>query len=113
MTIWPLRVLMVGGTLVAFAGVGFGLFLLVMRLIRGSEWAAQGVFTLFAVLFIFIGSQFMALGLLGEYIGRIYQARARPWYFVRTVVGREHAAPPHATGTTKVPDVPQLRLHVP
>jgi undecaprenyl-phosphate 4-deoxy-4-formamido-L-arabinose transferase len=113
MTIWPLRILMAGGTVIALAGVGFGVFLLLMRLIRGSEWAAQGVFTLFAVLFIFIGGQFMALGLLGEYIGRIYQARARPWYFVRTVVGREHAAPPHAAGTTKAPDVPQLRLHVP
>jgi undecaprenyl-phosphate 4-deoxy-4-formamido-L-arabinose transferase len=113
MTTWPLRMLMAGGTIIALAGVGFGLFLLSMRLIEGSEWAAQGVFTLFALLFIFIGGQFMALGLLGEYIGRIYQARARPWYFVRTVVGREHTPPPLVAGTTEAPDVPHLRLHRP
>ena len=69
------------------AGIGFGLFLMIMRLIFGSVWAAQGVFTLFAILFIFTGAQFLALGLLGEYIGRIYHdVRARPRYFVdRTV----------------------------
>ena len=55
----------------------------------GSEWAAQGVFTLFAILFTFIGAQFVGLGLLGEYIGRIYQdVRARPKYCVQRVVGR-------------------------
>jgi undecaprenyl-phosphate 4-deoxy-4-formamido-L-arabinose transferase len=75
-------------------GIGFGLLLLVMRLFYGPEWAAQGVFTLFAVLFIFIGAQFVGLGLLGEYIGRIYQdVRARPRYFVLRVVGREAPLP--------------------
>jgi undecaprenyl-phosphate 4-deoxy-4-formamido-L-arabinose transferase len=92
--------------------VGFGVFLLLMRLLRGSGWAAQGVFTLFAVLFIFIGGQFMALGLLGEYVGRIYQSRARPWYVVRTVVGREHAESAPAAGTSEPADVPRLRLDV-
>jgi undecaprenyl-phosphate 4-deoxy-4-formamido-L-arabinose transferase len=46
------------------------------------------VFTLFAVLFTFIGAQFVGMGLLGEYIGRIYtDVRARPRYFVQKVVG--------------------------
>jgi undecaprenyl-phosphate 4-deoxy-4-formamido-L-arabinose transferase len=69
--------------------VGFGVFLLVMRLKHGPEWAAQGVFTLFAVLFIFVGAQFIAMGLLGEYIGRIYHdVRARPrWFVQKTVPG--------------------------
>ncbi|MEA2069309.1 MAG: undecaprenyl-phosphate 4-deoxy-4-formamido-L-arabinose transferase, partial [Verrucomicrobiota bacterium] len=50
----------------------------------------QGVFTLFAILFVFVGAQFIGLGLLGEYIGRIYHdVRDRPRYFVRKVVGRE------------------------
>lgn len=60
-----------------------------MRLIYGAVWAAQGVFTLFAILFIFVGAQFVAMGLLGEYIGRIYHdVRGRPRYFVQQVVGR-------------------------
>jgi undecaprenyl-phosphate 4-deoxy-4-formamido-L-arabinose transferase len=70
----PLRLLFVCGTLVCTLGVGFGLFLLAMRWFLGEAWAAQGVFTLFAILFIFIGAQFVAFGLLGEYVGRIFRA---------------------------------------
>jgi undecaprenyl-phosphate 4-deoxy-4-formamido-L-arabinose transferase len=88
-TTFPLRVLSVLGVVISTVGVGFGIFLLVMRLIHGSAWAAEGVFTLFAVLFIFVGAQFIGMGLLGEYIGRIYHdVRARPRYFVHRVVGR-------------------------
>ncbi len=89
MTTFPLRLLSALGALTSVTGVGFGVFLFVMRLIHGPEWAAQGVFTLFAVLFIFIGAQFIGMGLLGEYIGRIYHdVRARPRYFVQQVIGR-------------------------
>ena len=89
MTTFPLRLLSVLGGMISLAGVGLSIFILIMRLIYGSEWAVQGVFTLFAILFIFIGAQFIGMGLLGEYIGRIYQdVRARPRYFVQTVVGR-------------------------
>ena len=89
MTTFPLRLLSLLGGMTSAIGIGFGAFLLVMRLIYGPGWAAQGVFTLFAVLFIFIGAQFIGLGLLGEYIGRIYHdVRARPRYFVHHVVGR-------------------------
>ena len=90
MTTFPLRLLTVLGTIVSLLGVGFGVFLLVMRLIYGPAWAAEGVFTLFAVLFILTGGQFVAMGLLGEYIGRIYHdVRGRPRYFVQQVVGRD------------------------
>jgi undecaprenyl-phosphate 4-deoxy-4-formamido-L-arabinose transferase len=42
------------------------------------------------VLFSFIGAQFVGMGLLGEYIGRIYtDVRARPRYFVQKVVGEQ------------------------
>ena len=89
MTTFPLRVLSVLGGVISAAGVGFGILLLIMRLIHGPDWAAEGVFTLFAILFIFIGAQFIGMGLLGEYIGRIYDdVRARPRYFVHRVVGR-------------------------
>jgi len=95
MTIFPLRLLSILGTIISFFGVGFGVFLLVMRLIYGPGWAAEGVFTLFAILFIFIGAQFIGMGLLGEYIGRIYcDVRARPRYFVHRIVGREDGPSP-------------------
>jgi undecaprenyl-phosphate 4-deoxy-4-formamido-L-arabinose transferase len=89
MTTFPLHLLSTIGALISIIGIGFGLFLLIMRLIHGPEWAAEGVFTLFAILFIFIGAQFIGMGLLGEYIGRIYQdVRARPRYHIQKVEGR-------------------------
>lgn len=89
MTTFPLRLLSVTGTFISLIGIGFGGFILVMRLIYGAIWAAEGVFTLFAVLFIFVGAQFIGMGLLGEYVGRIYyDVRGRPRYFVQQVVGR-------------------------
>jgi undecaprenyl-phosphate 4-deoxy-4-formamido-L-arabinose transferase len=46
------------------------------------------VFTLFAVLFFFVGAQFVALGLMGEYVGRIHgDVRERPRYLLDRVVG--------------------------
>lgn len=83
----PLRILFGAGALIAGAGVLFGVLLLVMRLIEGPEWAAQGTFTLFAILFFFVGLQILALGLIGEYVGRIYQeVRRRPRYVVSEVL---------------------------
>jgi len=87
MSTFPLRLLSLLGTIIAASGMVFGAFLLTMRFVMGAAWAAQGVFTLFAVLFVFIGAQFIGLGLLGEYIGRIYHdVRARPRYFIQEVV---------------------------
>jgi len=89
MTTFPLRVLSVVGFIISALGVGFGVFLFVMRIIYGPEWAVSGVFTLFSILFMFIGAQFVGMGLLGEYIGRIYHdIRARPRYFVQNIIGR-------------------------
>ena len=94
MTTFPLRLLTVVGILIALIGAGFGAFLLLMRLIHGAEWAVQGVFTLFAVLFVFVGAQFIGMGLLGEYLGRVYKdVRARPRYLVHEVKGRSNLQP--------------------
>jgi len=89
MTTFPLRLLSLTGAVISMLGIGFGLLLLVLRLVYGARWAGEGVFTLFAILFMFVGAQFIGMGLLGEYIGRIYQdVRARPRYFVQEIVGR-------------------------
>jgi undecaprenyl-phosphate 4-deoxy-4-formamido-L-arabinose transferase len=88
MTTFPLRLLSILGALAFLAGTGFGVFLIVMRLIFGASWAAEGVFTLFAVMFTFTGAQFLVFGLLGEYIGRIYyEVQARPKYYIQKIVG--------------------------
>ncbi|MDD4356845.1 MAG: glycosyltransferase [Smithellaceae bacterium] len=82
----PIKLIMYGGILMSFTGVCFGLFLAVARLVYGVRWAAEGIFTLFAILFVFVGLQFFALGVIGEYIGRIYgQVRKRPEYVIENI----------------------------
>lgn len=89
LTTTPLRLLSVLGSAIACSGFLLAATLIVLRLILGPDWAAEGVFMLFAILFIFVGAQFIGLGLLGEYIGRIYNdVRARPRYFIQQVVGK-------------------------
>ncbi len=84
----PLQVFTLFGFLVAGGGVAFGIFLGIRRLIVGAE--GEGVFTLFAILFTVIGVLLAGLGIVGEYIGRIYQeVRRRPRFSVR----REYGAP--------------------
>jgi undecaprenyl-phosphate 4-deoxy-4-formamido-L-arabinose transferase len=93
LTTTPLRLLSVVGSIIALFGFGFSLLLVVLRLAFGPQWAGDGVFTLFAILFMFIGAQFVGMGLLGEYIGRIYNdVRARPRYFIQRVVRQESLA---------------------
>lgn len=83
-TMAPLRFLFIFGLLVSLVGIGFGVYLLVRRFVLLGESEAEGVFTLFAILFVFVGAQFLAFGLLGEYLGRIYgQVRRRPRFVVR------------------------------
>ncbi len=80
----PIQVVSLSGIGIALLGLGFGAFLLVRRLFVGPE--VEGVFTLFAILFVFVGIQILALGLIGEYVGRIYlEVRRRPRYVVQTV----------------------------
>jgi len=88
MSTFPLRLLSLLGLLIAASGIGFGVLLMVLRFAYGSQWAAEGIFTLFAVLFVFIGAQFIGMGLLGEYIGRIYHdVRSRPRFFIHEIRG--------------------------
>ena len=90
LTTTPLRMLSVFGSIIAVMGFALSVLLVVLRIAFGPQWAAEGVFMLFAVLFMFVGAQFVGMGLLGEYIGRIYtDVRARPRYFIQRVVSRE------------------------
>ena len=81
----PLQWLSFMGILLALGSAGLFVLLLVRRFVLGAE--VQGVFTLFAITFFLLGTILFALGLLGEYIGRIYQqVRARPRYLVQAVL---------------------------
>ena len=83
---FPLRVLMTLGAGLSVAAVMFGITLFVMRVFYGAQWAGEGVFTLFAILFFFVGALFFAMGIMGQYVGRIYhEVRKRPSYTIRVV----------------------------
>ena len=85
-SLMPIQLIGLAGVVIAFSGLAFSVFLLVMRLIMGSEWAVGGVFTLFGILFLFVGLQVLAIGIMGEYIGLIYQeVRKRPRYRVQEI----------------------------
>ena len=81
----PLQLFSMTGMLVAMISAVLFVVLLVRRLWIGSE--AEGLFTLFAFVFFLIGVALFGIGLLGEYVGRIYaQVRERPRYIVDAVL---------------------------
>jgi len=82
---------MVGMGVSAFSAL-LVVYLFVRRLIVGPE--AEGVFTLFGLVFFFIGLALFGIGLLGEYVGRIYaQVRERPRYIVEAVLEQDGEEP--------------------
>lgn len=99
MTTSPLRLLSLVGAGMALAGTAFGILLLVLRLLFGAAWAGDGLFVLFAILFLFSGVQLVGMGLLGEYLGRMYNdVRARPRFFIERVA-RGAALPTASTAS--------------
>jgi undecaprenyl-phosphate 4-deoxy-4-formamido-L-arabinose transferase len=83
----PLRATMVIGFFTSLLAMAAATVLIAGRLIFGRDWAVSGVFTLFSAVFFFMGVILFALGLLGEYVGRIYmEVRRRPRFVVRHVI---------------------------
>jgi undecaprenyl-phosphate 4-deoxy-4-formamido-L-arabinose transferase len=88
----PLQLFSMAGMLVALLSAMLFVVLIVRRIFIGSE--AEGLFTLFSVVFLFIGLALFGIGLLGEYVGRIYaQVRERPRYIVEAVLEESDGAP--------------------
>jgi undecaprenyl-phosphate 4-deoxy-4-formamido-L-arabinose transferase len=84
-SIMPLQIFSMLGMVLSIASGVLVLLLLVRRFILGAE--AEGLFTLFALAFFMMGVILFGIGLLGEYVGRIYQqVRGRPRFVVLTVL---------------------------
>ncbi len=83
----PLQVFTLFGMVVSVLSTLFVIFLFIRRLVVGPE--AEGVFTLFAILYFLVGVGIMGLGIIGEYIGRIYkEVRRRPRFIIRKIYER-------------------------
>ena len=92
MTTAPLRMTTWFGIFSAFCGFLLSLYIVIRRFVfvDGDSWGNFGSFMLFAVMFVFMGIQMIGIGIIGEYIGRIYtDVRARPRYFIEKVVKKE------------------------
>jgi len=81
----PLQFFSMSGIVIALLSILFVVYLAIRRLIVGPE--AEGLFTLFGIAFFLIGVALIGLGVVGEYVGRIYeQVRQRPRYTVAAVL---------------------------
>ncbi len=78
----PLKLATLTGTFAAIAAFVFGIYVVIKTLIHGDPVA--GYPTLITVILFFSGVQLLAIGVLGEYIGRIYnEAKNRPLYICK------------------------------
>jgi undecaprenyl-phosphate 4-deoxy-4-formamido-L-arabinose transferase len=88
----PLQMYSLAGMLISLLSILFVAFLAVRRLLIGPE--AEGVFTLFGIVFFLLGIALFGIGLLGEYVGRIsQQVRERPRYLIQAVLEQQDASP--------------------
>ena len=91
----PLQLASLLGLAVSVAAIGLGAMLVLLKVVAGIPligWTSLMVGMLFLG-----GIQLISLGILGEYLGRVYEeTRGRPPYVIATVVGETRAATPPA-----------------
>lgn len=81
----PLRMWTYVGSLIALAAFFYAVYLIVKTLVFGAE--TPGFASLMSVILFASGVQLMGIGILGEYIGRVYaEVKGRPAYIVREVI---------------------------
>ncbi|MBC3830548.1 glycosyltransferase [Undibacterium amnicola] len=88
-SIMPLQLFSMMGMILSGLSGGLVVLLLIRRFLLGAE--AEGLFTLFAIAFFMMGVILFGIGLLGEYVGRIYQqVQGRPRFVVQTILEEQH-----------------------
>ncbi|MDG4596358.1 MAG: glycosyltransferase [Candidatus Contendobacter sp.] len=81
----PLQMFSLVGIGLSLASAAFVAYLAIRRLIVGPE--AEGLFTLLGINFLLMGILLFGIGLLGEYVGRIYQqVRERPRFTIQAIL---------------------------
>jgi undecaprenyl-phosphate 4-deoxy-4-formamido-L-arabinose transferase len=110
-SVMPLQFFSMAGMAIAMLSVVGFVLLVVRRIVVGPE--AEGLFTLFAIAFFLIGVLLMGVGVVGEYVGRIYeQVRQRPRYTVAALLERGEPPTQGALGTGQ-PESGQLGIGQP
>lgn len=84
-SIRPLRLATGTGLVAAMLGALFGLWIVAKALLLGDP--TEGYPSLIAIITFLGGIQLLAVGILGEYVGKTYlESKARPIYLVRDIV---------------------------
>lgn len=87
---FPLRVWTWMGLIIALGALGFGAWIFVKTLIFGIDVA--GYPSLIVAIAFLAGVQLIGLGVIGEYVGRVFtEVKSRPLYLVQESVGFEPA----------------------
>ncbi|MDJ0593722.1 MAG: glycosyltransferase family 2 protein [Pleurocapsa sp. MO_226.B13] len=84
----PLKVWSYVGVIISLISLFYALFLVIRTLILGVD--VPGYASLMVAILFLGGIQLITLGVLGEYLGRVYEeVKGRPLYFVREEYGFE------------------------
>jgi undecaprenyl-phosphate 4-deoxy-4-formamido-L-arabinose transferase len=87
-SLMPLQFFSMLGIGLSFVSAALFVLLMVRRFVLGAE--VEGLFTLFAIAFFLMGVILFGIGLVGEYVGRIYlQVRGRPRYVVQAILEQQ------------------------
>lgn len=98
----PIQCVSAAGLLMSFFGFAFGFWLLIFRLIYGPT--ALGLSSFVAVVLVMGGVQLLALGMIGEYVGRMFvQVQGRPYYIVKETFESVEAQVPAKQEGTSLP----------
>ena len=90
-TIAPLKISTYIGTITALSAFGYGIYMMIDTLLHGNE--VPGYPSLIVIILILGGVQLVAIGILGEYLGRIFnETKQRPLYFINEYLPGIHAA---------------------
>ncbi len=82
----PLRISAVLGLLISLGAVGYGFYFLIYTLMFGID--RPGFPSLIISIMFLSGVQLVSLGIVGEYLGRVYEeVKARPLFLVAEEVG--------------------------
>jgi glycosyltransferase involved in cell wall biosynthesis len=88
----PLKVWIVVGLVFALAALAYGVYLIARTIVRGVD--VPGYASLMVVVLFLGGLQLLSLGIIGEYLGRVYdEVKARPLYVVRQRIGFDRDDP--------------------
>ncbi len=105
-SVMPLQLFSMMGIVIALISLIFVVFLAIRRLVHGPE--AEGVFTLLGIAFFLIGVLLMGVGVVGEYVGRIYeQVRQRPRFTVAALLERNEEKSDHIIDARE--EIPETR----